>query len=240
MKLKTLVIICFLLAFSANAQNPKKEIADLLSASKRVYDASGGFKFNMNYKLYHTYNSNIPAEEYNGVFVTKDNMSYTKIGDTELVNLSGHFLHIDNGSKLLDHQNTNDNKNALLFFDTFDFIGKFRDYSVKKEGNYIICTMSSGEITFVPYSKVEIYIDSTTKLITKQVMYLLVAQQYKDSQGNLKQDYPKIEVSFDNFQKRPFSEYDIKFDLANYLRKAKDKYEVAGEYKGYTIVDSKN
>lgn len=243
MKLK-LIILFQLVVFSgiyAQDTEAKNTIIDLLSKSKKMYENNEGFKLNTNYKLYPTYTSKSVSEEYKGLVVTKEKMVYTKIGSAEFVSLNDNYLHIDNESKLIDYKKAGTGNEALSFFDFFEFLNKFSYYSIKKQGNITVCTLSSAEITFVPYSKIEIYVDNTTQQITKQVFYLLMANKYKDKDGNIKSDYPRMEVTFSNFKKRPFTDFDKKFILKSYIQQTgKDKYSVTEDYKGYTIIDSKN
>lgn len=240
MKLKLIVLLQFILVTGLYAQKTDKNtILNLLSESKKVYESNNGVVQNVIYKLYPTYTASSATEEYKGVIATKGKKAYAQIGFAEFVNLDGHFLHIDNQSKLIQYSSASEKE--ISVFDFFKFINNFTNYSIKTEGNTIVCTLSSGAVTFVPYSKIEIHLDKNTKQIIKQKLYLLISNNYKDSKGNIKSGSPRMEITFSSTQKTSLPGYDKKFILGTYLLQSdKNKFSVASDYTGYTIIDSKN
>ena len=236
-KLKVAIIL--LLSFKAYPQaDDKKAVLDLLAKSKAMYDNMAEYQMESNYALFTTYTSNNITENYKGIFIKKGKQSYMKINRTEFVNLDNQSLHIDNESKLIDYKNNAGKKDAI--YDFYQFVNKFSKYTKQEEGNLIKCTLTSPDITFVPYSKIEIYLNSQTLEITKQVFYLLLTSEYKDNSGKTKKDYPRLEVHFNNQTKELSPQYKTKFSLASYLTVNGAKYVLSKEYQGYTIINSQN
>jgi hypothetical protein len=217
--------------------NTKEDVINLLQRSKKHYENSERFKLESNYKLYANYSSSKIIENYSGIFIKKGKEHYLKIDTAEFANLNKQYIQVDNESKLIDYSK---NKEAEIpIFDFMKFMNNFSEFSVKTEGSNTVCTFTAPKITFVPYSKVVVYIDTKTKAITKQVLYLLLQNEYKDGK-TIKKDYPRLEIAFSLPDTKNLEKYDLKFNLTGYIKTSKGKLSPSQNYAGYKIIDKKN
>lgn len=238
---KQIIIILIYLAFvpavlGQQNRNDKKAITDLLIASSKMYESNSNYMLQSSYKLFSDYSSAHIVENYEGIFLKRGSKSYCKIHNTEFVNLDSYFLHIDNESKLIEYSNKTDLQSGLAMFDFMKFIDKFSAYTLTNKGEYSVCTLTSDKITFVPYSKVVVYIHNETKQVTKEILYLLTPHSYKQEK-NIKKSYPRLEIEFNNFNVALDKKYDNKFNLANYVKLDKGKFHLSTIYQGYNLID---
>lgn len=212
----------------------KQQVIALLEKSQKAYDGTTSFTFNMDYKLFTTYNSNTVSETYSGIFIKRKQDSYSRIGKTEFVHLDNDLIKIDNESGLIQFS-----KNQGLVNQAYNLkqmVSHFSVFELASEGNYWVCTLTGPEITFVPYGKVVAYIHKTDFTFSRQVLYLLKANAYKDKNGTLKRSYPRLEIRFSDYTTHPTYDPSV-FRKDNYIREFQKRYVPAKKYAKYKIVD---
>lgn len=188
----------------------------------------------MSYKLYPTYKSTVITEQYDGLILKKDKSFYSKIGDTEFVNLKNGVVKIDNESKLIQYSQKTDEQ--PMTYDMTTFVSNFNAFELSSSGDYWVCTLTSPEITFVPYGKIIVTIHKANFTIAKQVLYLLVESKYKTKSGKVETDYPRMEIAFSNFETKGV-EVGTKFMIDTYISQKNKKITPSKNYKNYTVVN---
>jgi len=242
MKIQSNLLLFFLVFYMTNAVSQNKQqnvvdkqrIMDLLEKSKKVYEGSEAFKFNMDYKLFTSYKSNTITETYIGVLIKRRTDSYSRIGKTEFVHLGNDFIKIDNESGLI--QLSKNQEATSTVYNLKEMVSNFSVFELASEGNYWVCTLTGPEITFVPYGKAVIYISKTDYTISRQILYLLKINAYKDKDGKIKKAYPRMEINFSDFTTKAI-DFGSVFKKENYIREIKNKYVPATKYAKYKIVD---
>lgn len=229
-------VLLFSLVFSnIYAQSSdKSKIMELFAKTKKVYESTNLFKMEMTYRLYPTYKSNVVTEKYDGLILKKDKNFYSKIGNTEFVNLKNEVVKIDNESKLIQYNEKTEEQ--PMTYDMTMFISNFNVFELSSSGDYWICTLTSPEITFVPYGKVIVTIHKTNFTIVKQVFYLLVESKYKTKSGKVETGYPRMEIVFGNFETKGV-EIGTKFMINTYINQDNKKNTPSKNYKNYTVVN---
>lgn len=207
---------------------------ELFTKSKKVYEDTNLFRMNMSYQLYPTYKSNVVTEKYEGLILKKDKNFYSKIGNTEFVNLKEEVVKIDNESKLIQYSQKAEEQ--PLTYDLTGFMSNFNVFELSSSGNYWVCTLTSPEITFVPYGKIIVTIHKTNFTIGKQILYLLVESKYKTKSGKIETDYPRLEIAFSNFETKGV-EVGTKFIMDTYIVQKNKKITPSKNYKNYTVVN---
>lgn len=230
-----LLIFIFSTSFVRNnfLTDDKSKILSLLQKSKVFYDDKEQFQMNTSYNLY-VGSSNKAIESYKGLFVKKNKNYYSKIGATEFVIIGKNMIKIDNESKLMQHLSY-DNSSEQVIYDMIKYCDNFGTFELKSEGNEWVCILKSREFTFVPYSKILIYLSKNDFSISKQVLFLLNQVPVKDSNGKERYSFPKLEISFSDINLN--KEVNSYFNINDYLVVKKDKYAPGKKYITYQIVD---
>jgi hypothetical protein len=121
-------------------------------------------------------------------------------------------------------------------YDLTNFCRNFTSFSLTSTKDLWICSLTAPKVTFVPYSRVVVFLSKKDYRIVKQVLYLLKTVKYKDSKGNVKTDFPRIEIEFSNFS------YNIdnvigKLTASNYFQVRGNEVLTSKRYTGYKIVE---
>ena len=155
--LATLFILCNAVVHS-QAKTDLEKITELFSKSYKAYMNPVVFKLNIDYKLFTTYKSNVVSEQYTSVVIKNRNEYYSKIDKTEFISLKKLFIKIDNESKLMQ---VNDDVSDAEINDVYDlkgFLRHFNKFKLTEEGDYFVCSMTSPEVTSIPYGQIIVFI----------------------------------------------------------------------------------
>lgn len=231
--IKFLALLFILFYNTICFSNDKKKIAEILKKSSEYYSSKKQFEIKMTYNFFSNADSQKVTESYLGSIIKDNSYYYSKIGDTEIINGKGFSLKIDNVNKALQyypHQLENNNtisdlKNYCSYFDRFYLTDR---------GNKWVCTMTTPGISFLPYSKLIIYINKSNYSISKQIAYFLTPNETRDKKGNTFLNYPRMEVEFSDLNGK--INVDV-FNLSNYLIIKKNKVYTSKKYSSYEIVE---
>ncbi len=226
-------VVC---SFSSKQNNDDKaKIADLLKKSKNYYDKQKQFKFNTTYDLF-AGNTKKAIESYNGIFIKKDKNYYSKIGQTEFIFSAGNTLKIDNESKLIQFvKDENKVSSEKMIYDLTNHFDNFGTFELKSNETQWICILHAREVTFVPYSKIVIYLSKKDYSILKQELFLISQIKIKNDKGKEIYVFPKLQITFTNLASENQNE-DF-FKINNYIEERKGKYYPIKKYSSYQIVD---
>lgn len=232
------VLLILLSVSSLRGQNTtaKAQIVEICKKARGKYDNTKAFSFNTVYKLYSNYTTKSVTTQYNGAAAKRGNTYYAKINNTEFVKWSDLYLKIDNDLKLMQVDKTGEEATDIEIYDLTKMMANFKDFDLTSNSTSWICTLTAPKITFVPYSKVIIHINKADYTISKQILYLLQQTSYKDKKGKKVYSYPRVEVTFSNFQ-ASVGPYEPKFSKGLYISTKGKKYVTANKYSTYQIVE---
>lgn len=236
LKYKTSFLLFFLYSFFVHANPPvddKAKIVEFLKKSKLYYDTIKEFKLNTSYNLYLGYNSKNVAESYKGVLLKKGNEYYSKIGATEFVYLKKASIKIDNESKRMQYTSAT-SQDVAMVYDMVKYTSHFTSFELKSTSSQWICILKTGDIAFVPYSKIIIHINKKDFTVDKQELFLLNQVKTKEK-GKTVYYYPKLVLTFQEIDLNYKS--DTFFSLSNYIRLKDGKVYPAKKNSAYKIVD---
>lgn len=233
-----IIRLLFCLAFSLqlSAQGDKKEIVMLLEKAKKTYERNNTFKITSLYKLYPSYKTLVPKERYGGIFIKKKDEYYTKIGTTEMVQTKDHQIIVDNKEKKISFSNIDKSSEADKSYDLTQLCLNFNSFVLTETNDVWICTLTAPKVTFVPYSKIIIYLSKKNFTMIKQVLYLLKTVKYKNSQGKIVQNQPKLEIEFTSFNTK-IDDMLNKFSPSNYVQVRKKEIQPSEKYLGYKVIE---
>jgi hypothetical protein len=236
MAIKTIVsIVIYFLSFNAFAGD-KEKILELIKKSNAAYESAPKFQTDVNYKLYASATSKTVTEAYSGTIIKSGKDVYTKIHTTEFVQIGARFIKIDHNNKAVEYSSINKQADNNFYSMINNYLQYFSKFELATEGNLWKCVLSTAELSMVPYSKVVIYIDKATNRITKQVLYFLVKNEYKDAAGKAKKDYPRLEIIPSNYTDKNIP-VGNKLNLANYIQVDNNTISLVSRLSAYTLID---
>lgn len=236
MKGKLLSILIFTISIAFSQEGDKKRITDIFNKTAQVYNSASIFQSSMKYSLYPTYTSKNSSEQYSGIAIKKDKEYYSKIGETEIISLSSCQIKVDNESKLMQYIKSEKQTKENSVVEIKSYLTNFSTYAISSNEKEWICTLSTPSFSMIPYTKVVVHINKENYTISKQIFFLITTQKYKTKEGVIKEDYPRVEIVFNEFKTKDVIIGSL-FSIQNYLSIDKNKVSPSNKYKGYKIVE---
>lgn len=234
-KISNIILILFVFFHSKSIfSQDEKKVNEILSKSESVYKVNKNLSLSLNYKLYTTYSSNVVSEGYNGRLLIQNESTYIKIHNTEFLQNPAISLKINHDQKMMIVFNMPEKNIELNPTNLTSLLKSFKTRKVIDKGNYWVCTLQTGKYTQMIYGKVELHINKKTHKITKQILYFLEKAMYKDSKGNEKYDYPRLEIVISDIEVSE-SEKKSAFDIKTYITKEGNKILPSKKYSNYTL-----
>lgn len=227
-----LFIISFLFwSIDSNSQNKVKEI---LTKVENTYNSNNELSLNLDYKLYNSYSSKIVSESYKGLVVKNNKNTYLKIYNTEFLQTSTRSIKVNHDQKMMLVFNKSQMDSNMNPMNLSNLLKNYKTQNLIDKGDYWICSLQTGKYTQMMYGKIEIYVHKKTYQVEKQVFYILEKAAYKDSKGNEKFDFPRLEISFKKAVLNESVKKEI-FSLNNYIQISNGKIIPSKKYSNYTI-----
>ncbi|MFN3754315.1 hypothetical protein [Flavobacterium sp.] len=212
----------------------KKAVVNILKKSNSYYQGKNKFQLNTTYKIYATKSSKQVKDSFKGLFACNNDRTYAKINQTEFIISSDLSLKIDNESKLIQFSKNELDKD-LKVYDLEKYCSYYNGFKLTETEKEWICTLTTAAFSFVPYSKVVIYINKANYNVSKQILYIISAVEYKDSDGKMKIDYPRLEIEFDNL--KTVIDNENVFNIDSYILLKNGKYYPSKKYNTYKVID---
>jgi hypothetical protein len=212
----------------------KQKVMEIFRKCQKNYINAQSFEIKMQYVMYGSYTSQKPTEQYEGTYIKNRQEAYSKIGNTEFVQLRDCFIKADHETNLIMFGKRS--QDDAVFYDIESLVKNFKTFEYKEKGNQIICTMGSAAVTFVPYSKMVICINKKTLTIDRQQMYMLTQMPVIGKNGRKTMSYPRVEVIFSGFKTKNIK-IGEKFKKEYYVVSTRDGIVPVGQYKEFRIVD---
>jgi hypothetical protein len=235
-KIICLLSICFYWLGSNAQDNDKNKIKEIFKQTENYYKEVKECSLNIHFKMYESETSNNIFEKYDGILIKNGKMSYSKIGQTEFVNLGDKIIKIDNQNKKIKIGNNSSNPNATIeSLNLMPYLNFAKKLSLINDNDQWICTLEMGDVSFVPYKKMIIYINKKTHEIIKQKLYFFSKYKIKKNNNKIEYDFPRLEIEFDEIKQANPINTQI-FKRENYIQTISNHYVPSSNYKDYTIV----
>ncbi|TRW27550.1 hypothetical protein FMM05_02610 [Flavobacterium zepuense] len=231
-----LIALLFPLLIVAQQKNDKAKLSDIISKSATFYEKQKCFELNIDYKVFSSYTSSNVTETYKSTLINNNKDYYYKLHTTEFVKVGNEVLKVDHKSKAIEYTGEIDLQDQDSYYNLKKYLDFFSQFEVATEGDFFKCTLSTPEISTLPYSKIVLYINKTNYQVSKQIFYFLVTSPYKDKKGIIKSDYPRMEVTQIDF-KSGIGKFSDKLLLQNYVIKNKSKVSPSSKLMGYKVFD---
>ncbi|MCK8482234.1 hypothetical protein MUY34_16505 [Flavihalobacter algicola] len=193
--LMTVSCFCF-------AQN--QSVEHILSKSQMFLQDKIEMHCSMNYNLYPTLKSKDVIENYDGLVLKNEDNYFIKINNTIFLNKlhTNKFIKLNTDQKLIQYtvdKNTKSNNQSL--FDQIKVLTDlYKNHDLTSEGNFWVCTLSPNTISQLPYSKVQLFVNKDTNLLSKQVLYFSSQMPYKEKDGTNHLGNPRLEILISDYK----------------------------------------
>lgn len=219
-------------------QKDKSKIMEILKNCMQKYESAESLEIKSEYTSYCNYTSNKIEEQYNGFFVKKNNLTYTKIGSIEQARLKEYTIAIDNETKLMNCKKNDLKVKTLDFFNLDSYTANFDEFVLTEDATNWICTLKTNSpIIFIPFTKVQMKINKKNYLLKEQILYLANTAPYIDSKGNEKYDSPRIHIKFLETKESVDTTSD-KLKFETYFKIVNKKFIPNGIYKTYKLTNN--
>ena len=204
---------------------------------RKVADQYGNNKplqYKSSYTLYKDFDSKKIEESYSGIFYKNEgNEIYTKIGDTEIINLKAAFLKVSHPEKTVEilnpMQNYSGNFDIKPLLDLCK-IEKFLEYK-----SYWEITMITKQYSSLPYSKIIVQV-SKDYFLHKQIFYYNTAVNFSKDYRSPDSHYPRLEVTHSNYNRNPAAA-SVFNSKTYFIVSEKKKIILSERFKNYEIID---
>lgn len=231
--------VLFLLLFYniVEAQISEKDrIINILNKSEAFYNNTKAYSLDSRYRLYVNHTSNEIKEEYTGVTIKQDNNVYNRIATTEMIGIGKSLIKIDNKNKRIKVFRYNTSSNEMSTIKDFkNYLQYFTIVKLTENQSQWICTLETGKISMVPFSKVVLYLKKSNYQIERQDLFYLTKYKTRIVKGVPNYEMPRLVVSFSNFKNKV--EDKNCFDKSSYIKVKGGKIYPSKKYASYTIVD---
>lgn len=241
MATRTIFILFLVLGFSSKIIGQNKSVADVLNKAQQIITDKKVMRCNLHYTLYPTYTSKAVKENYGGKIIRNDDKYYLKINNTIFLNQLGKndFLKLNVDEKLIQYitnVNSSSVNNTSLFDQLKLLLTNYKNQKITSTNSYWKCSFIADKISQMPYSKVEIYIDKSSNLVTKQIMYFSAQMPFTKKDGTTEISNPRLELTISDYD-FSLTEDDKKItDLSHYINSKASVYTATDAYKNFKII----
>ena len=235
--LKTSVLLFYFVSNLSFSQERTDNANDILKKASLAYQKSSYLSYNSQYIMYADYATNKIIEKYQGYIIKKDNSSYIKIKETEIITLPPYGIRIDNVNKVIAMIQSDETtlQNPLV---VDRYLKEFNAKLISSKGEFFVCEITpKKDIEVNPFYKIIFQIRKTNFHVIKQILYLANQIDSKDSKGRLISNKPRIEISFSERTRNEKKESKL-FRNESYISIKGNEIKPAHNYLGYTIYKS--
>ncbi|MEW4923130.1 hypothetical protein [Algibacter sp. 2305UL17-15] len=220
---------------SAQSKSNTENVKEIFEKVKNNYETKNFYSFNIKYQLFKSANATVVEEFYTGKIIKNEAKYYSKINNTEFIQIEDIHLKINHDEKaMLYLKQPVSSYNSLI--ELASFLKFFEQTNIELKQDTYVCELVSKNITVLPYSKVIVYIDAKTYCINKQVLFLLNQQNFEDDKGNIIASNPRLEIIFSPVNHNPIS--GEKFVLSKYVSLIDGNIKPSKHLKGYQIINT--
>ncbi len=232
-----LVLFCVFLNYTGYSQNDKLTIEEVFQKVKETYESKSKYAFNVKYELFKDHQTIEVTEFYTGKVIKDQGELYSKIKNTEFIQLNEAYLKINHDEKAMLYTEQALNEQTHQLVDLTAFLSYFEKTSVSLNKDIYICELTSKNISLLPYSKVVTYINADDFTIKKQLLYLLNPSVFKESNGKSVTSNPRLEITFSNFNSQNINSANT-FSLLKYISISNNEIKPSNNLKAYQLINA--
>lgn len=230
----TLAII--VLNIKVHAQSNELSVDLLFTKVRQAYESKNNYSLNLKYELFKDSITRKVEEFYTGKFIKNQEGIYSKVHNTEFIQIEDTYLKINHDEKamLYKKQVLNNKNNELI--DLTVFLNHFEKTKVSLKQDVYICELKSKKISTLPYNKVVAYISAKDFTINKQILYLSQQSAFKNAQGQKVISNPRLEITVNNSNTNTANI----FSISKYVTVVGNQVKPSNNLKTYQLIKATN
>jgi hypothetical protein len=229
---KTTILLIFVCAIGI-AQNDSLQIKELFSKSQKFYESKTAYQMELEYVMYKSSTENEQLEYYKSRVIKNGNDFYTKIHNTEFIEVASKSLKINHDEHAVLLAKREFKVNSIGVIDNIlKLLPKFKSYSVVETNEGFRCQFIAHEVTQLPFAKAIISFNKDYSL-KKQVLYLSNALPYVENNKNVFKS-PRLEINVSGVKDYVVDE---KLKLSTYL-KNNNKNLLSDKFSKYQLISN--
>ena len=237
----SIIIYLALITFGYCQSTDKLSVSAILRNAQDIYANTKNYSMTLNYKMFGTYEKEVPMEEFNGMMVKYGRDTFLRIHNTLFLTYETKQTSIkifeDEKTIEINEGPTSDlTQNSPIYLERF--VEQFKYKNVVDKGNYYLCTLTTDAITQFPYGRIELHILKESYVITKQVLYFLAEYPFIDENGLEQKGNPKMVVTLSDFKNVLSKDAVGTTNMSNYIKKSGKTYLSSDQYKDFKIIQN--
>ncbi|WP_203258193.1 hypothetical protein [Hyunsoonleella ulvae] len=235
-----LFAMCCLATHTSFSQQEDLDVQSLIQKVKHSYEDEHMYSLNVTYKLYENSTSTTPKEFFTGKIIRDNNQYYSKINNTEFIQFTNAYVKINHDEKAMLYINE-PAKEVESITDFTKYLAHFNEANIALENGMYKCEITAKQVTFLPFTKLVLYVDKNSFRLKKQVVYLAQHSISKDKNGKDVVSNPRLEIMFTNFSNKGINNSQDVFILNNYVNISQNIINPSKKLEAYQLINaSKN
>ncbi len=231
MKLKVIIAILAICTSFCYSQDEKAQIKNVFLKSQEYYNKKNAYQVEFSYTVFKSLTGNETLEHYTSKVAKHGNNSYTKIRQTEFVELNDISFKINHEEKAIQVSKRLQSANAIKTLgNMLKLFPQFKHYKLHKTSDGFMCEFVAQDVTQLPFSKALIYFNKDYAF-KKQVLHLAGAFPYEENGKNVYLS-PRLEIKASDIKDYTI---DDRLTLATYV-KDKDTKRLSDKFSGYQLI----
>lgn len=231
-------IFCFIpfLGFSQKASSGNS-IDSILKKVQEVYNTNNSISLSVNYTLFKNEVSIHTEESFDGLIVKDRQNYYSKINNTEFIQLSDNYVKINHDEKAMLYAKGTSNSDSSSPLNISGFINFFKTADVTETSDLFVCELISKDITMLPYSKVVLHINKKDYSIKKQILYLIKPMSFANNDNEKEISNPRLEITFSELDSKKVIPNSL-FNISNYVDVSKSDVKPSNKLETYQLINT--
>lgn len=227
---KVLLIFLSILTLSFK---PKDEISQLFDKVEKNYAAKKYFSYKIVITATSEKNQNEILDTSDGLFLKKNQVTYQKISDNEIVEFNDYVFFSSAINKTVI---INKKDKSTQFVSLKSLVQLLPEkQTIKENGDLFICELSAPKVYQTPYHKVEVAINKKTNEIVYQKLFMVGKNKYKVKGKLVDVVNPIVKLSYKVAKKNEIFENNL-IKQSNYFTVSKGLFTLSSKYSKYKLL----
>ena len=214
-------------------------VLDVLEKSLKSNEQLNTLYCNLDYKYFPTYKTKKATANYKGLLIKNNLDSFLKIKETVFItsHSSKTTLKINKVQKVISVSDNLEEANTMDYLTNLKtIINQFETKDLIDNTDSWMCVLTAPQMSQLPYSRVELYINKSDYMVTNQILYISAQFPYLDDNGKEVMANPRLEISVTDYKTSISPKQKGLIEIGNYIIKNKAKITPVKVYENYKIL----
>lgn len=231
--MKIIKVILIFLSIFCFSFKPKEQISQLFDKVEKNYAVKKYFSYKITITATSEKNPNDILDTSEGLFLKKNQVTYQKISDNEIVEFN-EYVFFSSGINKTAIINKKDKSTQFVSLKSLVQLLPEKQ-SIKENGDLFICELNAPKVYQTPYHKVEVAINKKTNEIVYQKLFMVGKNKYKVKGKLVEVVNPIVKLSYKAVKKNEIFENNL-IKKSNYFTESKGKFTLSSKYSKYKLL----